>query len=87
MIKTMTGPAFFLFGLVVGWVGFSMWRSPQLDWELFLNKGWGAMTWLWEEVSRMIQDPLAWIGLVVMIVGFSVLFVGMQKIKFLIFNR
>ena len=87
MVRTAAGPAFVIFGLIVGWVGFSMWRSPHLDWDLFLDEGWGAITWVWDEVYRMVQDPLAWIGLLVMVVGVSVLLVGAKRIKLLIFGR
>lgn len=87
MVKSAAGPVFVIFGLVVGWVGFSMWRSPHLDWDLFLDEGWGALVWLWDEVARMVDDPLAWIGLCVMAVGFAVLIVGAQRVKLLIFGR
>lgn len=87
MVRTLTGPAFLTFGLVVGWVGYALWRSPHLDWDLFVDSGLNAVLWVWDEVYRMVQDPLSWVGLLVMLVGVGVLLVGMRKVRYLIFGR
>lgn len=87
MVKTVTGPAFLTFGLVVCWVGYALWRSPHLDWDLFVDSGLGALVWVWDEVYRMVQDPLSWVGLLVLVVGVGVLLVGVRKVRVLIFGR
>lgn len=87
MVRSLTGPGFLAFGAVVSWVGYALWRSPQLDWGALLDSGTGVIAWIWDEVSRVVQDPLAVIGLLVMVVGAGVLMVGMRKVKLLVFGR
>ena len=87
MVKTVSGPAFVMFGLVVGCVGFTMWRSPNLNWSQVWDEGGVAARAVWNEVSRMVDEPVAWIGLLVMVVGLAVLAVGTKKVRMLIFGR
>ena len=87
MVRTLTGPVFLTFGLVVCWVGYALWRSPHLDWDLFVDSGAGALLWVWDEIYRMVQDPLSWVGFLVMFVGVGVLLVGLRKVKVLVFGR
>ena len=87
MVRTLTGPAFLTFGIVVCWVGYALWRSPHLDWGSFIDAGLGALFWIWDEIVRIAQDPLAVIGILVMVVGAGVLIVGMRKVRMLVFNR
>lgn len=87
MAKAIAGPGFLIFGLVVCWVGYALWRSPHLDWNEFIDSGINAFLWVWDEISRLAQDPLAVIGILVMVVGAGVLLVGVRKVKFLIFGR
>ncbi|MEE8469793.1 MAG: hypothetical protein V3S51_00510 [Dehalococcoidia bacterium] len=94
MVKGITGPGFLMFGLVVSWVGYALWRSPRLDWDEFIDTGltallsvWDGILWVWHEILRMVQDPLAVIGVLVMAVGAGVLLVGMRKVRFLVFGR
>ena len=87
MVRTLTGPAFLLFGVVVCWVGFALWRSADLNWASFLDSGWGALIWVKDEVWRIGQDPLGLIGLLVMVVGAGVLLVGVKRVRLLIFGR
>jgi hypothetical protein len=87
MVKSLTGPGFLMFGVVVCWVGYALWRSPHLDWQAFLDSGYGILTGLWDEVSRIAQDPLAVIGVLVMVVGAGVLIVGVRKMRMLVFGR
>lgn len=87
MVKSLTGPGFLMFGVVVWWVGYALWRSPHLDWNSFVDSGFGILSWAWDEISRIAHDPLSVMGIVVMVVGVGVLFVGMRKVKLLIFGR
>jgi len=83
MTKAMAGPVFLTFGAIVCWVGYAMWRSPHLNWGSFVDSGLGAVFWVWDEMVRFSQDPLAVVGLVVMAVGGGVLLGGLA----LIFKR
>jgi hypothetical protein len=87
MVRSLSGPGFLAFGAVVCWVGYALWRSPHLDWRSLLDSGFGVLSWAWDEVSRIAQDPLAVIGLLVMVVGAGVLLVGVRKVKVLVFGR
>ena len=87
MVRSLAGPGFLMFGALVCWVGYALWRSPHLDWGSLIESGRGVFSWIWDELSRIAHDPLAVIGIVVMVVGVGVLLVGMRRVRILVFGR
>ncbi|RJQ37358.1 MAG: hypothetical protein C4555_06490 [Dehalococcoidia bacterium] len=74
--KRIIGAALSLVGFVVGWAGYGMWRSPELDWNGFKNSGTEVLRWFGSEIIRLAGDPFAVIGIVVMVGGVLVLIKG-----------
>ena len=52
-----------------------MWQSPEIDWEGFL----AAWSSLMNEIARLIDDPFAVLGVVVLIVGLLVAFSRLRR--------
>lgn len=74
--KRLIGVTLSLVGFIVGWVGFGMWRSPELDWAGFKQTGTVVLKWFGNEIVRMVNDPFAILGIVVMVAGIIVLIKG-----------
>jgi len=74
--KRLLGIALSLVGFIVGWVGFGMWRSPELDWGGFKQTGAIVLKWFGDEIVRLVTDPFAILGIVVMVAGVIVLIKG-----------
>ncbi|MFH0942172.1 MAG: hypothetical protein V1823_04030 [Chloroflexota bacterium] len=74
--KRVIGLALFLVGFIVGWVGYGMWRNPDLDWTGFKRTGGEVLGWFASEAVRLVGDPFAILGIVVMIGGIIVLVKG-----------
>jgi len=56
-----------VFGLVATIVGWGMWREPQLDINILIRDITG-------EVYRLIEDPFAVLGLIIMLLGLWTIF-------------
>lgn len=69
-------------GFIVAVVGYGMYRSPHLDWEGFLHVFPEVFSVISREVIRFIEDPFAFIGLIVMIVGIAISYKGLKIILF-----
>ena len=65
-------------GILTIVLGYGAWRSPRLDWTSFVDafEQFGGI--VFSEIIRMMNDPFAFIGLIVMIVG-SVLTINTIK--------
>lgn len=78
--ERLKGLVVFLVGIIVGWVGYGMWRSPHLDWGGFKEAGGELLKWIGDETVRLAGDPFAIIGIVVMVGGIIILLKGAEKI-------
>ena len=72
--------AVLLVGIIVGWVGYGMWRNPHLDWDGFKEAGGELFRWIGSEAMRLADDPFAIIGIVVMVGGIIILLKGAEKL-------
>jgi hypothetical protein len=66
-------------GLITFTAGYGAWKSPHLDWEGFIQSLQVLGLWGANEVVRMISDPFAFIGLIVMIVGVLAIANGVRR--------
>jgi len=57
-------------------MGLGMWRSPELDWEGFL----AAWSLVFNDIARLMDDPFAVLGVVVLIIGFLVVVNGLRRL-------
>jgi len=53
-------------GLVASLIGWAMWQNTHLDWDSLVSLGVG-------EFYRMVNDPFAILGLVIMFLGIATL--------------
>ena len=62
-------------GLVLMVMGLGMWQSPELDWEGFL------MAWVLiiDDIARLVHDPFAVLGVIVMIIGLVIAYNGLRR--------
>ena len=63
--------------------GFGAWKNPELDWEIFKQSLVAIWTAIANEFVRFIKDPFAFIGLMVMLVGFLAILNGFKKMFYL----
>ena len=71
----LRGLIVFTGGLVLMVMGLGMWRSPELDWEGFLE----AWSLVFSDIARLIDDPFAALGIVVMVIGFLITVNGVRR--------
>ena len=62
-------------GLVLMVLGLGMWRSPEINWEGFLE----AWSLVFTDIARLIDDPFAVLGIVVVVIGLLVAFNGLRR--------
>ena len=72
----LRGLIFLISGVVLMVIGLGMWKSPELDWEGFL----GAWVMIGDEILRLIDDPFAILGILVLVVGFLVVASGLRRL-------
>ena len=65
----------FSVGVVLIILGIGMWRSPEIDWEGFLD-AWAMVI---GDIVRLTDDPFAVLGVIVLIVGLFVAASGLQR--------
>ena len=75
-MSRLKGLAIFVGGLVLMVLGIGMWRSPEINWEGFLSE-WSILT---GEIVRLIHDPFAVLGIVVLIIGLWIAFNGLRRV-------
>lgn len=63
-------------GLVLMILGLGIWRSPQIDWKGFLDT-WGMLA---RDAVRLVKDPFAALGAVVMIIGLWLIINGIRRL-------
>ncbi len=72
----LRGLIIFLGGVVLMVMGLGMYRAPHLDWEGFIE----AWSLLFSDIARLIDDPFAVLGVVVLIIGFLVVVNGLRRV-------
>ena len=70
----------FLGGLITIIAGFGAWKNPHLDWNGFREALFEMGFWSINEVARLIGDPFAFIGLILMIIGILAATNGLKKL-------
>ncbi len=71
----LRGLIVFTGGLVLMVMGLGMWRSPELDWEGFLE----AWSLVFSDIARLIDDPFAVLGVAVLVTGFLITVNGVRR--------
>ncbi len=75
-MKRLWGLVIFIGGFVLILLGIGMWRSPEIDWEGFLD-AWSLVA---NDVARLIHDPFAVLGVVVLIIGVFIALNGLWRV-------
>ncbi len=75
-MSRLKGLVTFIGGLVLIVLGIGMWRSPEIDWEGFLD-AWSLVA---NDVARLIHDPFAVLGIVVLVMGLFIVAIGLRRI-------
>ena len=70
-----------LSGFIVAIVGFGMYRSPHLDWEGLVRAFSEAYSILINQIIYFVDDPFAFIGLIVMAVGLATFVKGVKMLE------
>ena len=74
-MSRVRGLIIFTGGLVLMVLGLGMWRSPEINWEGFLS----AWSLVFNDIARLIDDPFAVLGIVVLIIWLLVAFNGLRR--------
>ena len=56
-------------------LGIGMWRSPEIDWEGFVE----AWSMVIGDIARLIDDPFAILGVIVLVIGLLVGVSGLRR--------
>jgi len=80
MGKVLNGLLLILVGLTVSFVGYGMYRSPHLNWEGFLGAMRESVGLLIGQVAYFIDDPFAFVGFIVLLVGLALLGKGVMTV-------
>ncbi len=75
-MKRLWGLVIFSGGFVLILLGIGMWRSPEMNWEGFLD-AWSLVV---NDVARLIHDPFAVLGVVVLIIGVFIALNGLWRV-------
>ena len=75
-MNRLKGLAILTSGLLLGVLGLGMWRSPEMDWLSFLAE-WSILA---DEIVRLMNDPFAVLGILVVLVGLWMVFNGLRRI-------
>ena len=75
-MSRLKGLIIFIGGLVLMMLGLAIWRSPEVDWEGFL-KAWSLV---FSDIARLIYDPFAVLGVVILVIGFLIAVVGLRRL-------
>ena len=63
-------------GIVLAVLGLGMWQSPEINWQGFL----AAWVSIGNEIGRLIDDPFAILGIIVLIIGVLVAVFGLRRL-------
>ncbi len=70
------GISYFHWWLRLILLGIGMWRSPEINWEGFPD----ALSLVVNDVARLIHDPFAVLGVVVLIIGVFIALNGLWRV-------
>ena len=74
-MSRLRGLITFIGGVVLMMLGSGMYRAPHIDWEGFLE----AWSLVFSDIARLIDDPFAVLGIVVLIIGLMVAATGLRR--------
>ncbi len=74
-MSRLRGLIIFIGSVVLMMLGFGMYRAPHIDWEGFLE----AWSLVFSDIARLIDDPFAVLGIVVVVIGFLVAVSGLRR--------
>ena len=66
----------FAVGIILLVLGIGMWQNPEVDWPGFI----GAWNSLGIEFARLKEDPIALLGILVIIVGAIIAYLGIKRL-------
>lgn len=69
-------------GLLVSVVGYGLYRSPRLDWAEFTDTCFVLIQGVASELSRFIEDPIAFVGLITLLGGLVLTYNGLKEFIF-----
>lgn len=75
-MRRLRGLVTFVGGFVLIVLGIGMWRSPEINWEGFLD-AWSLVI---NDVARLVHDPFAVLGVVVLIIGVLIALRGLWRV-------
>ena len=75
-MNRLKGFAIFVGGLVLMGLGIGMWRSSTINWEGFLGV-WFSIA---NEIAKLVRNPFAILGVVVLIIGIAITYIGLRRI-------
>jgi len=75
-MRRLKGLITFIGGFVLMVLGVGMWESPEINWEGFLA-AWSTVA---NEIARLITDPFAILGIVVLIIGVLIALRGLWRV-------
>lgn len=75
-MSRLKGLVTFIGGLVLMVLGFGMYRSPEINWEGFLD-AWSLVV---NDIARLVHDPFAVLGIVVLVIGLFIAAIGLRRI-------
>lgn len=75
-VNRIKGFVVLFIGLVMLMLGLGMWRSPEMNWQGFIQ--------VWQitfsEIVRLFNNPFAILGILVFLVGSWLLFKGIRRL-------
>lgn len=74
-MSRLTGLGIGVGGVLLVVLGLGMWKSPEINWEGFID-AWASIG---NEIARLIDDPFAVLGIVVLILGIFVAVLGFRR--------
>ena len=75
-MRRLKGLVIFSGGFVLILLGIGMWRSPEINWEGFLE----AWCLVINDIARLVHDPFAVLGIVVLVIGLFIVAIGLRSI-------
>jgi hypothetical protein len=67
---------FIVGGVIIFVVGLGMWKSPEMNWQGFLDS-WYLIG---QEITRLKDDPFAILGILIIIVGIIITYHGIKRL-------